>query len=224
MVDAIFLDFYGTVVWEDGEAINSICKKIHETGNSESVSDVGRFWWSEFRNICMNSFGDNFQTQRVIERISLERTISNFSSSEDTGELCNYLFGFWTKPNIFEDSKVFFQKCNLPIYMVSNIDRADILEAMKYHDLNPSNVFTSEDAKSYKPRSELFELALKETGLSPNRVLHIGDSLNSDVFGASTLGINTIWINRNHKEVPEGVNSMNSLVEIFSTESYLKVS
>jgi FMN phosphatase YigB (HAD superfamily) len=30
-------------------------------------------------------------------------------------------------------------------------------------------------------------------------VVHIGDSLTSDVEGAQALGINTVWINRKNK-------------------------
>lgn len=32
--------------------------------------------------------------------------------------------------------------------------------------------------------------------IKTNEVVHIGDSLNSDVKGAGALGINAIWINR----------------------------
>lgn len=53
----------------------------------------------------------------------------------------------------------------------------DILQAIAYHDLHPAGLFTSEDAKSYKPRKELFELALKSTGLSPDEVIHIGAAI-----------------------------------------------
>ena len=122
-------------------------------------------------------------------------------------------FAHWVKPPIFEDSKEFFEKSTLPIYIVSNIDTADIMQAIDYHGLKPAGVFTSEDAGSYKPRQELFELALQKTGLKPDEVIHIGDSISSDVKGASALGINTLWLNRFGKNVPDGVKSIASLPE-----------
>lgn len=67
----------------------------------------------------------------------------------------------------------------VPIYIVSNIDRDDVLQALDFNSLKPMGVFTSEDAKSYKPRKELLELALKNTGFSRDKVVHIGDSLSS---------------------------------------------
>lgn len=92
-----------------------------------------------------------------------------------------------------------------------------------YHSLTPVKVFTSEDAKSYKPRPELFEMALKETGLNPQEIVHIGDSLSSDIEGASNLGINTIWINRNNKEIPDGIITVASCNDILNTPYYLNL-
>ena len=97
-------------------------------------------------------------------------------------------------------------------------DTADILSALEYHELKPDGVFTSEDAKSYKPRKELFQLALQSAGLQGNEVVHIGDSLNSDVKGAGALSINTIWLNRSLKDVPAGVTAIGNLLEAYNTD------
>ncbi len=221
MLKAIFLDFYGTVVHEDGEVIRKISKRIMETGKTEKLGDIGAYWWNSFQKLFLNSYGDTFETQRKLEKKSLLDTIEYFGSTEDVDELSEFMFSHWIKPPIFDDSKEFFKKCSLPIYIVSNIDSADIEKAVKYHKLTPTKIFTSEDAKSYKPRKELFELALKETGLSPNEVIHIGDSLSSDIKGANNLGINAIWINRNNREIPNGVMSVNNLLGVFQTNYFV---
>ena len=84
----------------------------------------------------------------------------------------------------------------------------------------PDGVFTSEDARSYKPRSELFAYAMRKTGFSPYEVVHIGDSLSSDVKGAGAAGIKAIWINRSDKTVPDGVIAVNNLLDIFGTSFF----
>ena len=66
---------------------------------------------------------------------------------------------------------------------------------------------------------ELFELALQKTGLTPDEVIHIGDSISSDVKGASALGINTLWLNRFGKSVPDGVKSISRLPEALNFSS-----
>ena len=216
MIKAIFIDFYGTVVFEDGEIVNKISKMIYETGNAQSVRQVDSYWWNSFRTLYENSYGDNFRTQRELETKSLIDTVAHFGSSVDGVNLSNEMFEYWIKPPIFGESKQFFQDCPVPIYIVSNIDRADILAAIDFHGLKPQAVFTSEDAKSYKPRNELFELALKKTGLSAEEVLHIGDSLSSDIKGANSVGINAIWINRNGKDIPDNVTAVSNLLEELS--------
>ena len=61
---------------------------------------------------------------------------------------------------------------------------------------------------------------MKETGLNPQEIVHVGDSLSNDIKGASDLGINTIWINRNRKETPDGVVAVVSFADILNTSFF----
>ncbi len=214
-IKALFVDFYGTIVHEDGEVIKKITEIIQKTGFANDISEIDSFWWKDFQTMFQSSYGDTFETQRALEEKSLEHTLAKFHSTANAKELSNLMFDHWVKPPIFEDSKEFFEKSPLPIYIVSNIDTDDINRAIEYHNLKPAGLFTSEDARAYKPRKELFELALKKTGLTPEEVIHIGDSLSSDVKGASALGIHTLWLNRFGKDVPDGVKSISTLQQIF---------
>lgn len=220
MIKALFFDFYGTIVHEDGIVIDEITTIINSTGDGTKKSAIGSYWWNVFQESYMNSFGDSFKTQRELEINSLEMTLKKFGSNASADELSKKMFEHWRKPPIFEDAANFLTLCDIPYYIVSNIDTDDVMAAIHYHSLTPVKVFTSEDAKSYKPRSELFEMALKETNLKPQEVVHIGDSLGSDIKGASNLGINTIWINRNNKEIPDGVIAVASCADIFNTSYF----
>ena len=215
MIKAFFVDFYGTIVHEDGAVIKEITKIICETGKVDNPKEVNIYWWQDFQKMFLNSYGDGFETQRALERKSLEHTLERFSSTADANDLSDMMFAHWVKPPIFEDSKEFFDKSPVPIYIVSNIDTSDIMEAINYHGLKPAGVYTSEDAKSYKPRKELFELALKDTGLRADEVIHIGDSISSDVKVAGALGIKTLWLNRFGKVIPEGDISISNLLDAF---------
>lgn len=215
MVKAFFVDFYGTVVYEDGEIVSKISDLIYKSGHVESAPEVDGFWWKDFQNMFTNSYGACFETQRVLEEKSIVHTIEKYGASVDAKELAQEMFDYWVKPNIFEESKSFFENSPVPVYVVSNIDTDDVMKAIAYHGLKPAGVFTSEDAKSYKPRKEIFELALKETGLNADEVIHIGDSISSDVKGASALGIRTLWLNRFDKVVPDGVEAITNLLEAF---------
>ncbi len=220
MVEAVFLDFYGTVVHEDGEVIRKVSQEIFDTGKVRDKSEIGSYWWNAFQTAFLSAYGDDFETQRKLEYQSLSKTIQHFNSSADAELLSNLMFEHWIKPPIFEEAKRFFEICPIPIYIVSNIDREDILKAIEFHGLKPAEVFTSEDAKSYKPRKELFEFALKRSGLPAEQVIHIGDSLSSDVKGSSSVGINAIWVNRSGREIPENVIAVRNLLEVFDTDFF----
>lgn len=213
MIKAFFVDFYGTLVHEDSAVIKEITDIICSAGKVENKKDVDAFWWNDFQTMFTNSFGEAFETQRELERKSLVHTLEKFHSAEDADKLSNLMFEHWVKPPIFEDTKEFFERSPIPIYIVSNIDTADIMAAISFHGLSPAGVFTSEDARAYKPRPELFSLALKNSGLSADEVIHIGDSISSDVKGASAHNIKALWLNRFDKEVPDGVESIGSLLD-----------
>ena len=214
-VKALFADFYGTIVHEDGELIKKITQIICDTGEEKDASEVGSFWRMDFQKLLAGAFGSAFETQRALERKSLEHTLERFRAKADAEKLCGLLYDFWISPPLFKESKRFFEENPVPVYIVSNIDTADIKKAIRYHDLAPAGIYTSEEAKAYKPRRELFEMALADAGLRPDEVIHIGDSVTSDVKGASAAGIRPIWLNRSGRNIPEGVDCISDLLQVF---------
>ena len=206
MLKAVFCDFYGTVVFEDDEPINMITERIYQSGNTENKKEIGIYWWQCFSTLCTNSYGSGFRTQRELEIQSLTETLERFSSKEDAIKLSEPQFAYWKKPPIFTDSHSFFADCFVPIFILSNIDTADLKSALNYHGLKPAGIVTSEEARAYKPRREFFDFALQKFGLEPNEVIHIGDSVTSDIVGAKSAGIKSIWINRKGKPTPPEVN------------------
>jgi 2-haloacid dehalogenase/putative hydrolase of the HAD superfamily len=191
---AIFLDFYGTVVYEDDEPIRDIVSKLCQ--ENTSAKDISVFWGKRFSELCIASKGEVFRLQRDLEIKSLKDTIAHFGLQADAWELSKPQFEYWCKPPIFDDSQSFFSNCELPIYIVSNIDTADLLSAIKYHGLSPAGIVTSEEARCYKPNRRIFEYALNKFGIIPSAVIHFGDSLTSDINGAKAAGIDAVWLNR----------------------------
>jgi len=200
------LDFYGTVVHEDDVVIDKICTTIKQASpTGASAAEIGSHWWSVFSNAFKNSFGATFQTQRALEQWSLDYTCDNFNASCDTRELSELMFAHWQTASLFEDAVQFLSAIEVPVVVLSNIDRADVEAAIAVHDLDFGHLITSEDVRSYKPRPELFEAGLETLGLGPADVLHIGDSATSDVAGAASLGIPVAWVNRAGKTRPAGI-------------------
>ncbi len=80
--------------------------------------------------------------------------------------------------------------------VISNIDDVLFAETRRHLDVEFDGVITAEEARSYKPSSNNFQLALRRLALSPDRLLHAAQSIYHDVVPARLLGISTVWVNR----------------------------
>ena len=157
-VEAVLLDFYGTVVHEDDVVIAAITDEIESASTMPCTSqDIGAFWWREFSHTCSRSHLASFRTQREIELESLQATCTRFRADCDASALSERLYHYWQQPPIYVDAVQFLALLDLPVIVLSNIDRADIEHAIAFHDLSFDDVITSEDMRSYKPHPELFE-------------------------------------------------------------------
>jgi 2-haloacid dehalogenase/putative hydrolase of the HAD superfamily len=218
MYRGILLDFYGTMVHEDDEVIQSICLQVQETSPQRpTLEDVAAAWWTCFSGMCSRAYLDRFCSQRELALKSLQETLELFASPLNLDLLINLQFDHWVTSPLFEDTLPFLEKIPIPVCVVSNIDRADIEAAMDFHKLQTQYLVTSDDALAYKPRREMFDIALKAMKLSPTEVLHVGDSRTSDIQGAKSAGIAVAWINRAGKpgsDVVEPDYEITSLAEV----------
>ena len=58
-IKALFVDFYGTIVHEDGEVIKKITDIIQKTGVAEDKSEIDSFWWKDFQTMFQNSYAES---------------------------------------------------------------------------------------------------------------------------------------------------------------------
>ena len=200
--EAILLDFYGTLVEEDERPIVEVLKEIaRKAQGGVSLDDLLSEWWSTFSGICLESFGDTFLLERAIERKTFDLVLDKYRVALDKPSVLDNMYDHWRMPPIFPETKEVLAQCDLPVCIVSNIDNDAIQGAMKMHGLVFEHVVTSEDLRSYKPRPELFVKALEILGREPSNVLHVGDSLFSDVRGAKNMGIPVLWIDNRGKKL-----------------------
>ncbi|MCC2322260.1 HAD family hydrolase [Cellulomonas xiejunii] len=203
MYRGLLLDVYGTLVHEDDEILGPICAHVAQLAGVEPRV-VAKEWGRRFHEACRAAHGDAFRLQGDLNHETLAETMQHFDVRGDAEALCRPQFDFWRRPALFADSLPFLQQLGVPVCVVSNIDRADVLAALDLHHLPVDAVVTSEDARAYKPRPEPFELALDALGLRPDEVLHVGDSPSADVGGAGALGMDTAWLNRKGRQAPPG--------------------
>jgi putative hydrolase of the HAD superfamily len=82
---------------------------------------------------------------------------------------------------------------HVPLGLVSNgngyPDRCGLAGRFRF-------VLFSQDLGVEKPDPAMFLTACREAGCEPRELLHVGDSLTSDVAGANAVGAISVWLNR----------------------------
>ena len=74
--------------------------------------------------------------------------------------------------------------------------------------------FRADEVGSAKPEAKIFEVAMSAAACASNEMLHIGDSIETDVNGALNAGVTPIWFNANGDENSLGVSEVGSLTDL----------
>ena len=102
--------------------------------------------------------------------------------------------------------------------VLSNADDGFLLPNLQLLNIEFETVLSSEMARSYKPQPELFEEMLNRLSLSPVETVYVGDRHYEDVYGASSIGINAVWINRGDRglrdAIPPPTHQVTSLLDL----------
>jgi 2-haloacid dehalogenase len=87
---------------------------------------------------------------------------------------------------------------------LSNIDNASLRSSCAKMGISFDIVVTAERVGAYKPDWPHFHTALadlKDLGIPPARVLHVGQSLRADITPANKLGLKCAWVHRPGREL-----------------------
>jgi 2-haloacid dehalogenase len=199
-LDGVFLDMYGTLTAGDRAAVESVCQEIVTlTGVPISAVELSVRWGVRYFEAleCCNEA--QFCTLFEVEARTLRETMRELGVELDPYPYARELTAYWRNPPLHPEVHEFLAGFSLPICIVSNADRADIEAALARHSIEVAHIVTSEDVRCYKPASRIFAEALRRTGWPRERVIHVGDSLHSDVGGAIAAGLRSGWLNRAHR-------------------------
>lgn len=189
----ISFDCYGTLIdWESGilPALRAVlthhgkslpdARILELYGEFEAQAESGPY--QSYRDVLQSvvrSFADRFQFEASSTEIdSLHESLPSWPAFPDT------------VPALRELQK----RYNLVV--ISNIDDDLLAETRKHLNVEFAGMITAQQARSYKPSINNFRLALRTLALSPDQLLHAGQSIYHDVIPAQSLGISTVWVNR----------------------------
>lgn len=218
---AVFLDFYGTVASGDADAVERTCARVvAEQGLLLSAGEFALQWGARFFESVDSCAENGFRTLFECECDSLVETCRPLCGEIDPEPYVAELVDYMCCPPLFPEAKDVIDALDVPVCCVSNADTSHLQAAIAHHQLVFSEVVSSEDARSYKPAPGIFECAMARMGVGPGEVVHVGDSLHSDVAGAGNVGIDVIWLSRDRRIFDKGScepdHKIRSLKELYS--------
>jgi 2-haloacid dehalogenase/putative hydrolase of the HAD superfamily len=193
----LFMDFYGTITAGDRATVEGICRQIVEQhGLQVDAAELAARWGWQFFAVIERANGDRFRSLFACECESLRRVLRQFHVEVQPEPYVRQLREYWRRPPLQPEALAALARIRLPICLVSNADDHDLLWAIRHSGLNFDHVVTSQQTQCYKPHPDIFGRALRETGWPAAAVLHVGDSLHSDIAGAHAAGLRAIWVRR----------------------------
>jgi 2-haloacid dehalogenase len=189
----ITFDCYGTLInWEAG-----ILPTLHSilSAHGQILSDAVLLeLYGEFEAQAENG---PYQTYRdVLESVvrQLGERCGFHPTPAEQRSLHESVPAWPSFPDTVSALKKLEQRYHLAI--ISNIDDDLLAETRKHLGVDFAAVVTAQQAHSYKPSINNFQLALRTLEIEPAALLHTGQSIYHDVIPAQSLGIRTVWVNR----------------------------
>jgi 2-haloacid dehalogenase/putative hydrolase of the HAD superfamily len=194
MVRAITFDAFGTVIDTGREVLieiaRDVCREYRSGLEAEAFLDA---WDRHF----FGASTEPFLTVAELSEDSLARAFQEYGIDADPGPFVDRLEALWLRSKAYPEVLGALEALDgFPRAIVSNADDAFLKQILERNRLRFDAIVTSEAARTYKPRPRIFEIALEALRASPSDVVHVGDSLEADIAGASRLGMRTVWVNR----------------------------
>jgi len=208
MVKAVFFDLYQTLVRYEPSREELQAKALKEFGIEVSPEVFCRplVIADEFiyQEIARSSLSQRSKEEQMKLWVQYEKVLLKEAGIETDEKLILGLLGkmrqFDMKLVLFDDVMPVLtdlQSRGLILGLISNVDR-DMTPVLSELRLTPllQVVVTSQEVGFNKPQPEIFQAALKRTGVRAQEAIYVGDQYQIDVVGANRVGMKGIFLDR----------------------------
>ena len=190
---AISFDCYGTLIdWESGilPTLRAILNRYQKRVSDASILELYGDFEAEAES------GPYLNYRKVLESV-VERFGKHFDFTPTSEELRSLHESVAAWPP-FADTVSALRRLQqrYKLAVISNIDDDLFAHSREHLGVEFDFVITAQQAQSYKPSANNFQLALRTMKLPPDRLLHAAQSIYHDVVPARSLGIASVWVNR----------------------------
>lgn len=196
-VDTLTFDCYGTLIdWETGiaEALRNL---LAQRGRAvDRARLLERFAAVEH---TIQAAAPQLAYPRILERVAhvVTSTFGVVIRPSDA-ERFGASVGDWPPFPDSHDALVRLA-ARFRLVVISNVDRESFARTQRRLDVAFTAVVTAQDTGFWKPDPHMFEAAfarLKDRGITPERTLHVAQSLFHDHVPAQRFGLRTAFVDR----------------------------
>jgi 2-haloacid dehalogenase len=207
----ISFDCYGTLIdWESGilPTLRAVLANHGQSLPDASILELYGEFEAEAESGPYQSYRDVLQS---VVRAFADRL--NFAANSAEIHSLHESVAAWRPfPDTVSALRELQKRYKLAI--ISNIDGDLFAETRQHLGVEFDGVTTAEQARSYKPSINNFQMALRALAISPEQLLHAGQSVYHDMVPARSLGIATVWVNR--KSARPGIGAVRDSVALSS--------
>ena len=187
--------------------------RIHDCWSTDDLISLRRDIMDKHQDRC---FDFRFLRKKVLEQVAMtsgydeslvEPAFEIFDDVRNDVELY---------PDVPEALEALYSRYTLVALTNGNANLEKIGIRHLFH-----GVVTAVDAGAAKPDRQIFDVAVRQAGVRPEEILHVGDHPTADVDGARQVGMRTAWINRNAAVWPDELNYPDAVVTTMAELSEL---
>ncbi len=199
-IKAVLVDDYGTLFLNDAAPMVDLCRQIGDTTAVPLQQDsIARQLWDACNIRYKAWYGRKFISYRDLIHDAVAEIADACGSHSDPLLLAQNYADSMAAATLYQDAKHFCEGAPVRVVMTTQSGRKDAEAMLRNTSVDTIEIFSSDDAKAYKPRQDFFTKAAKKLQLQPGEIVYIGDSLVYDIKPAAKAGMKTVWVNRRRR-------------------------
>lgn len=213
-IKAILVDYYGTLV-DVGHPFAEIRRWFTDT-YADFTDNINGIYMTFFKEHVRLQYSDTFYLGQVLLLKSYKISCDKYNLPFYPDVFQKLIIKLFTQPPAFSGAKQTIKNLRreFPVLLLTNADNNILYESIKIQKFEFDYILSSEDLQCNKPDTHMFLRACEILNVPPMSTLMIGDSLTEDIYIATSIGMQAIWINPKKTKETESVLQLASISEM----------
>jgi 2-haloacid dehalogenase len=195
--EVVSFDCYGTLIdWESG-IISGLRPVLANHGVDVTDDEILELHAGTEHRLQSSSTKGNYTKYRDVLRQEVREAGRRWGFDPEPSEvdaLADSLAHWEPFPDSVEALRALKRRYKLAI--ISNVDDGLFALTACHLEVEFDWIITAEQAGTYKPSTNIFEVAIGRMGVAREKLLHAAESLFHDVVPAKGMGLSTVWVHR----------------------------